>query len=109
LMRLKGRYMDLLTSFESGACSTLSAGEVGYRNFAMWGDEAMKLVVFWWERERCALIRRRSVERSVGREIFVAYGAGCVSRMTNKCAGGSSTTCQQCFDGDTFLLLGLRC
>jgi hypothetical protein len=44
--------MDLVSSVESVACSTLSAAEVGYRNFAMWGVEAMKLVVFWWERER---------------------------------------------------------
>lgn len=50
----------------------------------MCGAEAMKLAVFWWERDKCALIRRRRVERRVGREMDVAYGVGCVSRMTSK-------------------------
>jgi len=59
----------------------------------MWGVEAMKLAVFWWERERCAFVRRRRVERRRGRETLVAYGVGCVSRMMRRWEGGSSTEC----------------
>jgi hypothetical protein len=59
----------------------------------MWGVEAMKLAVFWWERERCAFVRRRRVERRRGRETFVAYGVGCVSRMMRRWDGESSTEC----------------
>jgi hypothetical protein len=44
--RLKGRYMDLVESVDSGTCWTLSAGDVGYRNLARCGVDAMKLVVF---------------------------------------------------------------
>ena len=51
---------------------------------AMWGVEAMKLAVFWWERERCAFVRRRRVERRRGRETLVAYGVGCVSRTMRR-------------------------
>jgi len=59
-------------SVGSGAWTTESAAEVGYRNLAMWGVEAMKLAVFWCESERCAFARRRRVERRRGRETFVA-------------------------------------
>jgi hypothetical protein len=38
----------------------------------MWGAAAMKAAVFWWERERWALMRRRSVETREGREMLVA-------------------------------------
>ena len=47
LTMLKARYMELLDrSFDSEACTTESAVEVGYRNLAMLGVEAMKLAVF---------------------------------------------------------------
>jgi hypothetical protein len=39
---------------------------------ATWGVDAMKLAVFWWESDRCALIRSSKVERRTGRETVVA-------------------------------------
>jgi len=91
-MMLNARYMELAGgSVGSGAWTTDSAAEVGYRNLAIWGVDAMKQAVFWCESERCAFVRRRRVERRTGRETFVAYGVGCVSRMMRRCDGGSST------------------
>ena len=44
----------------------------------------MKLAVFWWESDRWALIRRSRLESRTGREVVVAYGTGCVSRITSR-------------------------
>jgi len=75
--RLKARYIIVLSGWSTvvdclGGSTTLCAGDVGWRNFAMKGVAAMTEAVFWWERDRWALTRRSRVERREGREIAVA-------------------------------------